>query len=148
MALHLAASTLAYLGSRWISLLQGGAITDDILGSVVRQRKAMQTEAYCLMHEKACCYKKALIHIAGTECRAHSTQGPRSGDSHESYSGFAAWAGQRLEIQEQVIVDENVSEFMDAIPLRFFDELYVLNFTHVDMMPLLNVYYDGVALWV
>ena len=78
------------------------------------------------MHTDAKPYRKAFLHCAGTPCVAFSAQGKREAASGATLLAFMSWAGQRLMLQEQCILHENVQQFGVNILEDIFSEFYLI----------------------
>ena len=51
------------------------------------------------------------LHIAGTTCTGFSQIGTLQGEAATSHGHFISWAGQRLVLEEPIIVQENAPIF-------------------------------------
>eukprot|EP00959_Pyramimonas_sp_CCMP1952_P305338 6389902-Pyramimonas_sp.AAC.1 len=65
----------------------------------------------CIVHKQQCPLPRAVIHFAGTECVAWSTQGGRAGASGARVLPWSCWIGHRLAIEDDFIGHENVPGF-------------------------------------
>ena len=69
--------------------------------------------AWCYNHNRVCGIQAlvALLHIAGTTCKAYSSLGKCDGEHALSYAHFVIWCCMRLLLEEPILLLENVPEF-------------------------------------
>ncbi len=76
-----------------------------------------------------CQAESADVHTAGTMCTDYSPRGLRNKENGRCFIMFLAWCGQRIELQEPVIIHENVTEFDTAWLLLMLGVLYHIEST-------------------
>eukprot|EP00959_Pyramimonas_sp_CCMP1952_P199558 4174202-Pyramimonas_sp.AAC.1 len=79
----------------------------QLLGPAIQSGNAMGTRAWCHTHKQHCCIKGARLHVAGTPCPDYSAIGTQCGPS---IVDELAWIGQRRQLQESVVPQENAKE--------------------------------------
>ena len=80
--------------------------------------------AWCLRHGAMCEAKRAHVHAAGVPCQDHSSMGKRRGLKGGNNVVFYAWARQRRQLQEPILVVENVEAFGDTETMSILGDLY------------------------
>jgi site-specific DNA-cytosine methylase len=103
---------------------------DDLLalfGNADKARRMVVDRAFCVKHQKICLSGRASLHIAGTPCIAWSSFGSRCGASGMTALCFFTWVAQRLVMEEDAILHENVPEFEPALLERVFGSRYVVS---------------------
>ena len=64
------------------------------------------------------------LHLAGTPCTDYSVKGEQLRQAGLTFILFLCWVAQRLLLQEDIIVQENVPQFPVEVLYRFFHKLY------------------------
>ena len=98
------------LRARLPALAERGVL-QEVLTPLIKSGKAVRPDAPCLVHGRRCKATNSDIHCAGTPCTEYSPKGLREAEGGKTYAAFLTWAGQRLEAQEEVIIQENVQQF-------------------------------------
>ena len=99
---------------------------EDLL-RVFQDTNLLQKTMWCIVHGKRCTLERAFVHAAGTPCTDWSSQGCRSQSNGKTMLYTLAWAAQRMILQEECILHENVPEFKVEILDMLLGALYVIN---------------------
>lgn len=104
----------------------GHRLPFDKLVEIFSRTAALKRTAWCYFHKKECEARRASIHVAGTPCVAWSPQGLQEGTSHSEVIAFLAWACQRLLLDEDAFLHENVPEFPESLLQYVFGARYII----------------------
>lgn len=66
----------------------------------------------------------ARLHVAGTPCTDYSLKGGQLREAGLTFILFLAWCAQRLLLQEDILIQENVPQFPVALLVKFLGSLY------------------------
>ena len=109
-----------------ILLKEAARMTFEDLMKIIKSKRAITTSMYCGVHQRKYQCRRAMLHAAGTPCVAWSSQGQRVGTSGPTMLAFAAWVGQRLLLQEDAILHDNVPEFNVEVLKKIFEDMYII----------------------
>ena len=128
--------------------LKNPAMTVEVLGPLISEKKAMKLDAPCLTHGKNCTMKHSKRHVAGTSCKPWSVKGSGLAAADPEIVFTMAWLGLRIMLEDDEVLSENVkspsststssgdSSVVDAglgnLLLRFLSPLYHMETTVLD----------------
>ena len=98
----------------------------DMILSTLKAPGAISESMHCILHGQCCRADKAHIHVAGPPCVDWSPQGVHKRTDGPTTSAPLAWACQRLLLQEDFILHENVQNFPVAILEHIFADIYII----------------------
>ena len=102
------------------------ALTYDDMRRIFSTPCIMAERMPCVKHNTSCEVKRAQLHVAGTECIAWSSQGQRQGLNDRRIVIFMAWAAQRRQIQEELVLHENVPQFPPSCLQQLLGYLHIV----------------------
>ena len=109
------------------------AVAEDMLdwedlASLIVRADAISDYAFCVKNNRKCLARRANIHCAGTPCVDWSNMAGamREGSTGKACLAFLVWAGQRVKLQEEVIIHENVEEFPAASMFSMLLPMYIV----------------------
>ena len=98
----------------------------DDLVKIFTNDKAVLSTMPCICHPgQHCEFGRAMIHIAGPPCVDWSPQGHQKGWDGNTVAPFLAWIAQRLKVQEDGILHENVPNFKPEALAALLGEHYI-----------------------
>ena len=98
----------------------------EMILSTLKAPGAITQSMPCVVHGQRCRADKAHIHVAGPPCVDWSAQGLHKRTNGPTTSAFVAWACQRMLLQEDFILHENVQNFPVAILEHVFGDIYII----------------------
>ena len=96
------------------------------LCKIAGQRGFCKSTAWCVVHKRACTFRKADVHVAGSPCVDFSRIGKREGVHGTNVLCYLCWVMQRLLLEEPCILHENVPEFSVTLLEHFFSSKYAI----------------------
>lgn len=79
---------------------------------------------FSILMQGALQVSSAKLHVAGTPCTDYSLKGDQLGQAGKTWILFLCWVAQRLFLQEDVIIQENVPQFPVEVLHRFLGHIY------------------------
>ncbi len=97
------------------------------LVKIFKEPNSVKSEMHCEVHGRSCPLRRAQLHVAGTERIYFSICSPtKPGTRGARTVYFIAWAAQRLRVEEEFILHENVEPFPPEMLLELLGDKYLM----------------------